>query len=45
MLNSGTYVFVAKKEILNSDFAKLEKDISDALKRVGALTDVQKNCT
>jgi ribonuclease P protein component len=41
-LTDGTYVFVAKKDILDIEFSKLQNDLSHALKRVGALQNVQK---
>lgn len=36
-LNDGTFIFVAKKDILDLDFSKLRSDFRQALKRVGAL--------
>jgi len=42
-LTEGTYVFVAKKEILDIEFSKLQNDLSHALKRVGALHNGQKS--
>ncbi len=41
-LTEGTYVFVAKKEILDIEFTKLQNDLRHALKRVGALQNGQK---
>ncbi len=38
-LSGGTYIFVAKKEILDSDFKKLKLDMQKAFKRVGAYKD------
>ncbi|MCH9813584.1 MAG: ribonuclease P protein component [Epsilonproteobacteria bacterium] len=35
-LSTGTYIFVAKKDILDLDFIKLKKDLRYAFKRVGA---------
>jgi RNase P protein component len=40
-LIDGTFIFVAKKDILVMDFSKLRSDFKKALKRVGAL-DVKK---
>lgn len=37
ILSNGTYVFVAKKDILKLDFSKLQFDILKALKKLGAL--------
>lgn len=42
-LTEGTYVFVAKKDILDCEFSKLRDDLSHALKRVGALQNVKKS--
>jgi len=36
-INDGTFIFVAKKDILELDFSKLRSDFRQALKRVGAL--------
>ncbi len=36
-LEEGTYVFVAKKEILEIDFSLLQKNLYHAFKRIGAL--------
>lgn len=44
-LISGTYIFVAKKEILELDFSVLQRDLYHAFKRAGALQDVQKSGT
>jgi len=36
-LEEGTYIFVAKKEILDADFKRVEQDMRYALKKLGAL--------
>jgi RNase P protein component len=41
-LSEGSYIFVAKKDILTTPFSKLQKDLRYALKRVGALKHAKK---
>jgi ribonuclease P protein component len=36
-LKEGTYIFVAKKDILSADFSEIERDIRYALKKLKAL--------
>ncbi len=36
-LKEGTYIFVAKKEILHADFKQVEQDMRYALKKLKAL--------
>ncbi len=36
-LKEGTYIFVAKKEILTADFSRIEQDMRYALKKLKAL--------
>ena len=44
-LTDGTYVFVAKKDILDIEFLKLRDDLTRAFKKVGALQNVQNSST
>ncbi len=44
-LTDGTYIFVAKKDILDIEYTKLHNELNRALKRVGALENVQKIST
>jgi len=39
-LEEGIFVFVAKKEILESDYLSLKKNLNFAFKRVGALKKI-----
>ncbi len=41
-LNDGTYIFVAKQDIIDIKFSKLKNDIDKALKRVGALKNAKR---
>jgi len=36
-LNDGTYIFVAKHDIIDIKFSKLKNDIYKSLKRLGAI--------
>jgi ribonuclease P protein component len=42
-LSEGTYIFVAKKDIIDIKFSKLKNDINKALKRVGAFENGKKS--
>jgi ribonuclease P protein component len=42
-LSEGSYIFVAKKDILTIPFSKLQKDLKSSLKRVGALKHAKKS--
>ena len=42
-LTGGTYIFVAKKDIIDIEFSKLKNDIYKALKRVGAFKNDKKS--
>jgi ribonuclease P protein component len=37
-LPEGSYIFVAKKEILSADFSQIERDMRYALKKLKALS-------
>ena len=39
LINSGTYVFVAKEEIKNTSYETLQNDMKKALKKVSAFKD------
>ncbi len=44
-LIEGTYIFVAKKDILDIEFSKLREDLNRTLKKIGALQNVQNSST